>query len=199
MALGDGLDASGNLLPGWVTNYNANTGVRSQSRRNMGREENPNYFSSDLIDNTTNPQALFAARKNLDQGNTGPFGYGMGGMQGMDAFQQMWQRIAGLEAMRNKMRGPPQPAGFGFDLPTMEMGGNVLGGIGKFMTGLGSLETAKYAGKSFDEKSKYNKLNWEQQLLKRAGEVSGENALRGDDNAYRTAQGIGHLADMIPV
>ena len=153
-----------------------------------------NYFSSDLVNN---PQAMFAARKNLDQGNTGPFGYGMGGMQGMDAFQQMWQRIAGLEAMRNKMRGPPQPAGFGFDLPTMEMGGNVLGGIGKFMTGLGSLETAKYAGKSFDEKSKYNKLNWEQQLLKRAGEVSGENALRGDDNAYRTAQGIGHLADYI--
>ena len=95
--------------------------------------------------------------------------------------------------------GPPKPAGFGFDLPTMQMGGNVLGGIGKFMTGLGALETAKYAGKSFDEKSKYNALNWEQQLLKRAGEVSGENALRGDDNAYRTAQGIGHLAQMIPV
>ena len=90
-------------------------------------------------------------------------------------------------------------AGFGFDLPTMQMGGNVLGGIGKFMTGLGSLETAKYAGKSFDSKERQNLLNWGAAKEKRAGEVSGENALRRDDNAYRTVQGIGHLAKMIPV
>ena len=153
-----------------------------------------NYFSSDLVNN---PQAMFAARKNLDQGNTGPFGYGMGGMQGMDAFQQMWQRIAGLEAMRNRMKGPPEPAGFGFDLPTLEMGGNVLGGLGKFMTGLGSLEVAETGRDSYEEKKRQNALNWQAAKEARAGEVSGENAMRRDDNAYRTAQGIGHLADYI--
>jgi hypothetical protein len=101
----------------------------------------------------------------------------------------------------NEMLGigkPPQPAGFGFDLPTLGAVGDIFGGAGKFMTGMGSLRVADTARDSYEEKKKYNALNWGQQLAKRAGEVSGENAMRMDDNSYRTAQGIGHLAEMIP-
>lgn len=92
---------------------------------------------------------------------------------------------------------PPKAAGFGFDLPTLEMGGTVMGGIGKFMTGMGALETANYAGKSYEEKKKQNTLNWGAAKEARAGDVLQANANIGDQNAYRTSQGMTNLADYI--
>ena len=184
--------------------YNARTGQWEEGSASGGvfpflSQEKNKYVYDQQFPGEKERQAQAAIAASKGQGS----GEGLSGINAhfggegtfIDQLKKMLQ-----SGKYNEMLGigkPPQPAGFGFDLPTMEMGGNVLGGIGKFMTGLGSLETAKYAGKSFDEKSKYNALNWQAQLAKRAGEVSGENALRRDDNAYRTAQGIGHLADYI--
>jgi len=167
-----------------------------KSSEQLVREQGGGSTGRYAYDGSYNPLAVQAATKAQSPGNELT---GLGMQLGQhDLLRALVERLESQYKGILGKGGPPKPAGFGFNLPTMEMGGNVLGGIGKFMTGLGALETSKYAGKSFDEKSKYNALNWEQQLLKRAGEVSGENALRGDDNAYRTAQGIGHLAKMIP-
>ena len=174
-------------MPNPVWNYNSDIGrgewvggTGSTGVDNIGG--NP-YYENPRI------QAYRAGQKELE---------GQTGLPNVGADNPLIRAF--MEALKQgKIKTPeiPQQKGFGWDLPTLEMGGNVLGGFGKLFSGIGALRTAGYAGDSFREKQKYNALNWQAQLAKRAGEVSGENAMRRDDNAYRTAQGIGHLADYI--
>jgi len=193
MANGDGFDQYGNIRPGFIPTY-SDSGVHGAERRNMGLGGNfgqasPNYFEHPSW------QARNAASKGQGFGNE---------MSGVDMqlgdFTRLNEYIKDLEARyKNIGSGDSiKPSSFGLNIPTLGVVGDIFGAGGKFMSGLGALRVADTARDSYEEKKKYNKLNWGQQLLKRAGEVSGENALRRDDNAYRTAQGIGHLAEMIP-
>ena len=189
MANGNGYDQSGNIRPGFIPTY-SDSGVHGAERRNMGLGGNSGPASSTYFEHPS-WQARNAAAK-AQQGQTGLPNIGADSPV-LRAF------IEALKQGQIKIPEIPQQKEFGWDLPTLEMGGNVLGGFGKLFSGIGALRTAGCAGDSFREKQKYNALNFKLAKEARAGEVSGENALRMDDNAYRTAQGIGHLAQMIPV
>ena len=187
MATGDGFDQYGNIKPGFIPTY-SDSGVHGAEPRRIGLGGNSGPASSTYFEHPSWQARNVAAK--AQQGQTG--------LPNVGADNPLIRAF--MEALKQgRMKTPeiPQQKGFGWDLPTLEMGGNVLGGFGKLFSGIGALKTAGYAGDSFREKQKYNALNWQAQLAKRAGEVSGENAMRRDDNAYRTAQGIGHLADYI--
>jgi hypothetical protein len=193
MANGNGYDQSGNIRPGFMPTY-SDSGVHGAERRNMGLGGNfgqasPTYFE----------HPSWQARKAASQGQG--FGNEMSGVDmQLGNFTRLNEYIKDLEARyKNFGKGdrPPKPSGFGFNMGTLGAVGDIFGGAGSFMTGMGALETAKYAGKSFDEKSKYNALNWGEQLKKREGDVLEANAGIMDDNAYRTAQGMTNLADLI--
>jgi hypothetical protein len=109
------------------------------------------------------------ATQNNDQGSLA-FPNAVGG--GIDIRALIEQLRANLSGF--KPPEIPQQKGFGFDLPTINMAGDVVGNFGKLFSGIGALKTAGYAG-----------------------DVLQANAGIMDDNAYRTAQGMTNLADLI--
>ncbi len=169
-----------------------------KSSQQLVREQGGGSTGSFAFDDqSNNPLAVRAASQGQGFGNE------MSAVDmGLSQHEALRAWVDRLQAQRDRIlgggAGPPKPSGFGFNMPTLGAVGDIFGGAGKVMTGLGSLRVADTARDSYEEKKKYNALNWGQQLAKRAGEVSGENAMRMDDNSYRTAQGIGHLAEMIP-